>query len=443
MDSSMANETRRSLKPFYLMWLSQAVSLFGSQLVQFALIWWLTQETGSATVLAVASLVGLLPQVVLGPFVGALVDRWNRRLTMMAADGLVALATLLLALLFWTGVVQIWHIYVLMFVRALAGSFHWPAMNASTTLMVPENHLARIQGLNQTVNGALNIVSAPLGALLLGVLPVQGVLAIDVVTAALAITLLLFIRIPQPAARQRSEADPVESGVRNSYWSDLREGLRYVWGWPGLVMLLAMAALINFMLNPGFALLPLVVTNHFQGGALQLGWLESAVGVGIMAGGLLLGVWGGFKRRIVTSQAGLITLGLAVLLFGFVPASAFTLAVVLMFVLGAALPITNGPLQAVVQVVVAPDMQGRVFGLASSISGAMTPVGLILAGPLADLIGVRSWYVGAGIVTILMGVTAFFIPAIMHLEDRTWSGGEQPVIEAAARLEDDAAALAA
>ncbi len=187
-----------SMRPFFILWSGQAISLLGSQLVQFALIWWLTQETGSATVLALATLVGLLPQIVLGPFVGVLVDRWNRRLTMFFADVLVAAATLLLAYLFATGAVQIWHVYVLLFVRALGRAFHWPAMMASTSLMVPEEKLTRIQGLNQTLNGAMNIAAAPLGALLLAILPLQGVLAIDVVTAAFAVVPLLFIHVPQP-----------------------------------------------------------------------------------------------------------------------------------------------------------------------------------------------------------------------------------------------------
>ena len=194
----------KSLKPFFVLWTGQAVSLLGSQLVQFALIWWLTQTTGSATMLALASLAGMLPNVVLGPFVGVLVDRWNRRLTLMAADAVVALATVVLAYLFWADVVQIWHVFVILFMRALGGSFHRPTMQSSTSLMVPEAQLTRIQGLNQALNGGMNIASAPLGALLLGVLPIQGILAIDVVTALFAIVPLFFIAVPQPKKKPGS-----------------------------------------------------------------------------------------------------------------------------------------------------------------------------------------------------------------------------------------------
>jgi hypothetical protein len=192
------NDQKPWKAPFFTIWGGQAISIVGSQLVQFALIWYLTVETGSATVLATAAIVGMLPQVILGPFVGTLVDRWNRRRIMLLADSTITLFTFLLTLQFALNDVAIWHIYVVMFVRSLAGSFHGNAMSASTSLMVPVEHLTRIQGLNQMLNGGLNVVSAPLGALLLGILPIQGVLLIDVGTALLAILPLCFIQVPQP-----------------------------------------------------------------------------------------------------------------------------------------------------------------------------------------------------------------------------------------------------
>jgi DHA3 family macrolide efflux protein-like MFS transporter len=173
--------------PFFTIWTGQAISLLGSQLVQFALIWWLTKTTGSGTVLALASLVGLVPQILLGPLIGTLVDRWNRRVVMIVADSIIALATAGLALLFWNGNIQIWHVYALMFIRSLAGGFHFTSMQASTSLMVPKEHLSRVQGLNQMLNGGMNIISAPLGALLLEILSIQGILSIDVLSALFAI----------------------------------------------------------------------------------------------------------------------------------------------------------------------------------------------------------------------------------------------------------------
>ncbi len=403
--------------PFFTLWTGQAASLLGSMLVQFALVWWLTQTTGSATVLATATLVAMLPGVFVGPFAGALVDRWNRRLVMIVADGIIALATVGLAYLFAVGAVRIWHVYAIMFIRATAGGFHWPAMQASTSLMVPEEHLSRVAGLNQTLRGAMNIVAPPVGALLLSVLPLQGVLAIDIGTAALAIAPLFFISIPQPKRK------PPTAERKPSLWQDVREGLRYVWSWPGLFAVLVVATVINFLLSPAFSLLPLLVTRHFGGEALELGWIESAWGIGVVLGGLVMSVWGGSRRRILTTLVGLIGLGIGVLIIGLTPATAFWLTLGAMFFTGLMNPITNGPLLAVVQAKVAPEMQGRVFTVMQSAATAMSPIGMVIAGPVADLLGVRVWYVVGGVVCALMGMGGFFIPAIVYLEDNHREAG--------------------
>ncbi len=416
----MQHKPSRSMIPFFVIWGGQAISLFGSQLVQFALIWWLTKITDSATVLATASLVGLLPQVVLGPVVGTLVDRWNRRITMIVADGVIAVATVGLAALFLTGTVQVWHVYLLMFVRATAGGFHWAAMAASTSLMVPKEHLTRIQGLNQTLQGGLNIISAPLAALLLDLLPMQGILAIDVGTAMFAVGSLLFVTIPQP--QRREPPQEMQTGGP-SVWQDLRQGLRYVWSWPGLVMILLMATVINLALTPAASLLPILVTRHFHGEALHLGWLESAWGIGMVLGGLVLGVWGGFRRRILTSLTALVGVGIGFSFIGLAPASSFSMAVGAMFFVGVMLPIVNGPIHAVVQAAVIPEMQGRVFTLMASVSAAMSPLGLAIAGPVADTMGVRTWFVMGGVVTALMGVMGFLIPQVVNVEDNQGQTG--------------------
>lgn len=422
MNTNLAiKEPERWAPRFFTIWTGQAFSLLGSQLVSFAVIWWLTQKTGSATVLATASLVGLLPQVILGPLTGALVDRWSRRLTMMIADGLIALATVILAVLFALGHVQIWQVYALLFVRSVCGGFHWPAMQASTSLMVPKEHLARIQGLNQMLQGGMNIASAPLGALLLAWLPMEGILAIDVFTAMLAIGPLFFFEIPQPERRDL----PASALGKSSLRQDLAAGFRYVWSWPGLMLIGIMAAVINFLLNPAFALLPILVTKHFNGQAIQLATLESFSGIGFIVGGLILSTWGGFKRRVITSLAGLIAMGMGCLVMGLLPSSAFILAVGTMLFIGVINPIVNGPLLAAVQAVVAPEMQGRVFTLIGTMAAGMSPIGLIIAGPISDKLGVQTWFIIGGIVTGLMGIIGFFIPAIMHFEDGKKESADQ------------------
>lgn len=403
------------LRPFLTLWIGQAISLLGSQLVQFALIWWLTESTGSAIVLTIASLVGLLPQVILGPFVGVLVDRWNRRWTLFLADSGVMAATLLLALLFWLGVAQLWHVYAILFLRAVAGSFHWPAMTASTSLMVPDEHLTRIQGLNQMLNGGLNIIAAPLGALLVSLLPLQAILLIDAATALFAIVPLLFVVVPQPQKENVAGETAVSASV--TFWEDMNIGLRYVRNWPGLLILMGLAMIINFLVHPTMTLLPLLVTNHFHGGAYHLSAIEVGLGVGIIAGGLALGGWGGFRKKIITSLAGLIGLSVGLLIIGFTPDNLFWLAVGGMFLGGFMLSLCNGPVLAIIQSVVAPEKQGRVFTLLASASSGIAPIGLIFAGPLAEAFGVQIWFVLSGVIMLVASSASLLVPALIHIEE--------------------------
>ena len=405
---------------FFTIWGGQAISLFGSRLVQFALIWWLTAETGSATVLAIASLIGLLPTVLLGPFAGALVDRWKRRQVILIVDTAIALATLLLAYLFAIDAVGVTTVYVLLLVRGIGESSHWPSMSAATSLMVPDDQLTRVQGLNQMLQGGLNIVAAPLGALLLGILPMQAIMLIDVVTAAFAILPLLVISIPEVAYHE--ETSPSESPP--TFWEDFRSGLQYVRSWPGLMMLMLLAMVVNFLLTPAGALMPILVADYFKGGPLQLGWIEAAFGFGMIAGGLALGAWGGFKKRILTSMLGLLGLGIGFSLIGFVPSNLFWLGVVSAFFAASMVPMVNGPVHAILQSAVEPEMQGRVFTLVGSLGSAMAPLGLIVAGPVADAIGVQSWYVIGGLACILMAVVGYSIPAVMNIEENHRKSGE-------------------
>jgi DHA3 family macrolide efflux protein-like MFS transporter len=402
--------------PFFTIWTGQQLSWIGSAVAGFALVWWLTETTGSATMLAIGTLLTMLPGIVLGPFAGALVDRWNRRLVMLVADSVVALFSAWLAVLFWTGAIQIWHVYVIMSVRAVGGAFHWPAMTASTTLMVPKDHLGRVAGLNQTISGAVNIVSPPLGAFLLSILPLHGIMGLDVLTAAFAVVPLFFVHVPQPEKTQTTqEAKP-------TLWADMRAGLRYVIGWPGLLGVGLLATLLNFSIMPAMSLMPLLVTDHFGGGALQLGWLNSAWGVGLVLGGLLLSAWGGFKRRIVTMLVGIVGLGVGVLVVGITPATIFPLALGAFFFGAVMNALCNGSAFALLQQVVAPDMQGRVFALVTTVCNLATPLSLLIAGPLADAVGVRALYVAGGVAQVILGVGGFFVPAIMSLESNNGNG---------------------
>jgi DHA3 family macrolide efflux protein-like MFS transporter len=405
------DDNRAWKRPFFTIWIFQALSLFGSQLVQFAIIWYLTLKTDSATVLATAFMLVLLPGVFLSPFTGALVDRWNRKTVIIAADATVALLTALLALLFLFNVVETWHIYLLLFLRAVAGNFHGPAIMASTSLMVPKEHLARIQGLNQTIGGGLIMVSAPLGALLIAIMPTQGILAIDFVTAVMAIVPLLFIAIPQPEREMATTAK--QSGV----FLDMKAGLQYMLGWKGLLIFTLTMTLLYFLFAPVISLMPLLVKNHFGGDAFQLGWMTLGYGLGMTLGGLILGIWGGFNRRILTITTAIICIGVGDVVLGLTPSSMFYLALGTQVWVGFMVSFSNASFGAILQSTVEPGMQGRVFSLSGSVSQAVVPVSLMIAGPVADWLGIQFWILIAGIACTIMGFVMFGIPAVMNIEE--------------------------
>lgn len=405
-------------RPFFTIWTGQALSLVGSRVAMFALIWWLTRETGSATVLAMATLFAMLPQIVLGPIAGVYVDRWNRRVTMIVADSLIASVSLWLAYLFWSGSIEVWHVYVIMLVRELGGIFHWPAMQSSTSLMVPKEHLTRVSGINQAMNGMLGIVGPALGALLLSLIDMHHIMLMDVITAAFAVGPLFVIAIPQPARKLNGDGTLARTSLR----ADFREGLAYLTGLRGLVVITVMAMIFKIALTPAFSLLPLLVTDHFGGEAPQLAGLESAFGIGVIVGGLLLGVWGGFRRKIYTSMASIMLIGALLVLLGALPPSAYPVAVALLLIMGAGAAMTDGPLFAVMQGTVAPEVQGRVFMLFGSLVTVTSPIGLAIAGPVTDLVGIQFWYVTAGALCFGMGAWSFFVPSIAALEDEAPAG---------------------
>jgi DHA3 family macrolide efflux protein-like MFS transporter len=417
MVSAVERTQPQSMRRFLVIWSGQVFSWLGSELVQFALVWWLTKRTGSATVLALSTMVAVLPKVFIGPFAGAFVDRWNRRIVMVVSDGTIALATVLLTVLYRFGSAQIWHVYVLMFVRSVGGLLHWPAMSASTSLMVPEKYLARVAGLNQTLYGVIRIAGPPLGALLLELLPMQGVLAIDVGTAAIAIAPLLFIPVPQPVGRREAESANVRAPFVASVLSDMGDGMRFIWRWTGLRILLGIVMLLNILCWPMTSLTPILITSHFGGGAFELGWFESASGIGAILGGLVLSTWGGFKRRIVSMLVALILLGIGVTAIGLTPADAFLLAVGAWFVVGFASSSFNSISLAVLQAIVPAGMQGRVFTMQLSVATAMAPLGLAIAGPASDALGPQIWFLVTGVALTAAGAGGVFASPLMRIED--------------------------
>ncbi len=398
------------MKKFFVLWSSQAASMVGSSVVGFALAWYLARETGSATILSTAMMMNVLPMVFLGPFIGPFIDRWNRKKIMIFSDLTTMLLTLVLVVLFYTDTIQVWHIYVVMFCRALSGSFQVPAFSASIPMIVPEKHLVRVNALTSTLFGAIILIGPPSGAFLMKALPMQWVLSVDIITAIIAIGILLPLGIPQPVRTTLTQ--------KLNVIGDMVQGFRYIASWKALLLLLVIGgAGFNFFGAPLNALLPLFVTDYLGGDVLRLGWLGAALGFGVIAGGLILSVWGGFKQRILTSFVGFIIWCIAAFIFSFSTESLFFMGLAAWLFAGVGNALVNAPVHAIIQSIVPKDMQGRVLTVAISIATATIPVSLAIAGPIADTIGIRTIYHISPVVMLIIVLTGFFFGDLMNIEN--------------------------
>lgn len=395
---------------FFTIWSGQALSQLGSRIVSFALIWWLTEETGSAGVLATATLMTLLPPVVLGPFAGTLVDRWDRRKVMLFSDASIAFFTAVLMVSFQLKAAAAWQIYGIMLARAIGDTFHLPSMMASTTLMVPNKNLPKVGGMNQALIGVLGIAGPPIGALLLEILPMHTIMAIDVITAAAAIGPLIFFSIPKP----KRQETPRRS------WAILREmidGLKCVTGSDTLFFVVVSCTFANIFLGPIKAFSPLLIKDIFNGGALQLSIYTSSSSAGMIIGGIIMTAWGGFRRRLFTSALGWIGIGIGLMSILFMPSSMIHVLYGAVFLSGISTPIGCAPLSAWYQSRVPPDKQGRVFALLGSIDQLTMPLGMVFGAALSGQIPLRFWWFIVGFSHAALGVLWLIIPIIKRADE--------------------------
>lgn len=396
-------------------WQRRYWMIFGGQalsLTQFVLLWWITDTTGSVSALATAGLVALLPQALLSPFGGTLADRYSRRMIMICADAVSALCMVGLIALFLSGRVELWHIYTMMFIRSAMQAFQGPAAAASTAMLVPPGFLPRAAGLNQTLVGLMTVATAPLGALAISVMPMGWALGIDVVTALLGIVPLLFFPLPQP----RNAGSRGAAGL----WAEFREGVQLVWCHPGLRRLYGLLGAVVLVIMPSFTLVPLLVKSHFDGGALQVASIEGLGGAGMMLGGMLVAALTP-RRQVLWILWGFAASCFTLALTGLAPGDSFGLAVAWWVLSGVTFILGNAPLTALLQATIPNQLQGRVLSLLSMVMGLAAPVGLAMATPVGEWIGVRWLFVGVGVLGGLVSLAGFLSPTLLALERHGFS----------------------
>jgi len=404
------------MRLFAVIWSGQFFSLLGTYMSQFALGIWAWQRTGEATALALVALFSFGPSVIMFPIAGALVDRWNRKLVMMISDVASGIATIAVFLLLSSGRLEVWHLYVTGAFTGIFQAFQWPAYSASISLMVDKKDYARASGLFSLADSVSNIIAPAAAGILIGLIGVMGVLTIDIVTFLAAVGILLLVVIPQPPKREE----------KRSMLSDTFFGFRYISERRGLLGLQLNFFASNLVTGLAFTVFTPMIMLRSGNDTVITGAVQSAFGVGGVVGGLALSAWGGPKRRVdgvLLGMAGSGLLGMTVLGMGQTPllwmAGAF---LTMLFI-----PTSNGSNQAIWQSKVPPEYQGRVFTTRALIASISSPIGMVIAGPLADavmtpsmmpggaLAGTFGWLVGVGpgagigLLFVFLGIVATLI----------------------------------
>lgn len=391
-------ENKNWKRKFFVIYTGQFFSLLSSAAVQFSIIWWLTDTTGSPLVLTLAGLAGFLPQALVGPFAGTLTDRYSRKTMMILADMTVALGSLLLFTSMYFSKPSIVLVVLLLVVRSLATAFHMPAMQASVPLLAPEEHLTKVAGWGQTVSSVSNVAGPAVGMSLLAVSSLEWVLLLDVLGAVIACSVLLFIRIPR--------VPRTEEKVSSSFIVEMKEGYHAIVKHRLLLKLTIVMTVVAILYIPLGTYFPLMVRNHFEKGVVEAGIVEIVFAIGLIVGGSILGVLGDRFDKIKTMAAGMMLMGIALFISGLLPPSLFYVFIVLSVLVGLSGPLFSAPFYAYIQTEIELHLLGRVFSFVTSLSLLATPIGFALAGVFIKLTSVATLFTITGVLIILNAVVA-------------------------------------
>ncbi len=364
---------------FTIVWIGQIISLLGTSMTGFATTIWAYQKTNAATALAMMGFFFVLPMLIASPFAGALVDRSNRKLMMMVSDIASGIATIIVLILFSTGHLQIWHLFITNALQGVFQSFQWPAYSAAISTMIPKEHYGRANGMLSLADTASNIFAPILAGALLGIIGFSGILFIDIATFVIAVGALLIVHVPQPRITEEGKR------AQGSIYKEAFFGFKYILSRPSLLALQLVFLTGNFLIGVPGAVQAAMVLANTNSNAKSLAFVNSAGAIGGVVGGLVMSAWGGPKKRAHGVLFGwFISSILGGVLFGLgrnIPVWAVAAFFGMFFV-----PIINGSNQAIWQAKVPPDLQGKVFSIRRLIAWFVSPLAMLVAGPLSDYV---------------------------------------------------------
>jgi len=386
---------------FFILWFGQGISIFTSSVIQMAMVWYITDKTGSAAMLTMSTLIGYLPQVILGPFIGVLIDRHDRKRIMIFSDLFIAVISLIIVISGFYGEVPVWLIMLVMCTRSIGAAFHNPSLQVVTPLLVPKEELTRYAGFSQGVESVSTLLSPAIAATLYSVLSLNKIILFDVFGAILAIGTLCFVAIPNI----QKEGHQIEINVMK----EAKEGLTIIKNDKELGGLLLISALYAIIYFPIGTLFPLISMDYFKGGFKASGIVETVFSIGMLLGAMILGFMGNKIRKMAAITFSIALYGFGLVITGLLPPSGIWIFVVISFVMGISIPFYRGVKISIIQTKVTDEFLGRVFTLTTSIQSLAMPIGLILAGIFAEIIGVDKWFLLSGVLTLILAVMSKII----------------------------------
>lgn len=368
---------------------AQTISLLGSSLVQYAIIWYITLTTSSGKMLTVSTLCGFLPQIFISIFAGVWIDRYDRKKLIMLSDAVIAVSTLALAIVFLAGYQRIWTLFVVLAIRSGGTGIQTPAVNAVIPQIVPQEKLMRINGINSTLSSLMMFLAPAVSGAILTVASLEATMFIDVATALIGISITAAIHIKPYEKRG--------SGERSSL-GEIKAGFTYLKENGFIRRLLVYQVTILFLISPSAFLTPLMVSRTFGGEVWRLTASEMTYSLGMILGGILIASWGGFKEKLYTTMLAGAVYGVLMIGLGAMPV--FPLYLFCNALIGVTSPCYNGPITVTIQEEVESHMQGRVFSFMQIATSCALPLGMAVFGPLADLIQVQALLMGAGLLVV-------------------------------------------
>jgi len=401
---SMGRTIENWKKNFITIWTGQAFSQFSSSVLQFAIVWYLTDKTSSAIVLSVAMLVGFLPQGIFGPVIGVFIDRYDRKKIMMISDLLISAASFTMVIAGGMGVLSTELIMVVLLVRSIGSAFHNPCLQAVTPQIVPMNQLTRCSGYSQALESVTQILSPVIAAVLYQSWSLSGIIFLDVIGALIAVFTLGITVIPK---LERNEG----SG-KIHVWRETREGFRILQTKRGMLGLVLIGSIYTFAMMPISALFPLMSMSYFNGTSTSASVVEVIFSIGMLIGSVILSKWGGTRNRIYTIAGSFFLMSFSLFVSGSLPPNGFMAFVICSCLMGISGPFYWGMYTPILQSRFEAQYLGRIMSLSGSIRIISGPIGLAVSGVFAERFGVEKWFLVSGVIVLFAALLFLTVPSV-------------------------------